>query len=510
MVRDVAMAALFGNGPVMDAFSVAFRIPNLARRLFGEGALSTAFLPLFIQEKDRHGIAASNRLASGVLAVLAMTLGAGVVVGEMALGIGLSIVDAGSETALLLRLAAIMLPYLVFICLVAQVSAIMHGHKHFLWPALEAVLLNVVWLACLWWAAKGFESKTAQVYLIAVGVVFAGVIQLLAPLPTLRQLGFRFDREWKSAGPQVRQIAVAMVPVVIGLSIEQLNTFFDSLIAWGFSQPAAGETVIPWLPGAVEYPLEPGTASALYFSQRIYQFPLGVFGVALSTVIFPLLTQHAGAGRLDRLRDDFSLGLRLVFYIGIPASIGLAVLAEPLTVLLFRRGEFTAENVRQTATMTWAYATGVWAYCGLLILQRGYYAVGDRITPLRIGLIGIVVDLTMNLTLIWPLGGFGLALSTAISAVMQFTLVAWLVQERVGRMDWGRLAQTAGLAVAASGVMTAGCLAMTGVFPGGEQISQRLAAVFGPLGVSLALYFGMARLLGMSEIWLLFRREREG
>jgi putative peptidoglycan lipid II flippase len=272
-----------------------------------------------------------------------------------------------------------MLPYLVFICLVAQVSAIMHGHKHFLWPALEAVLLNIIWLGTLWFASRFFDDKTTQIYWIAAGVVVAGVVQLIAPLPTLGRLGFQFDKNWRTAEPRVREIAIAMVPVVIGLSIEQLNTFFDSLIAWGFSQPATGPAVIPWLPGSVEYPLEGGTASALYFSQRIYQFPLGVFGVALSTVIFPLLSQHAGTGRLDRLRDDFMFGLRLVFYIGIPASIGLMVLAEPLTVLLFRRGEFTAENVHQTANMTWAYATGVWAYCGVLILQRGYYvASGSR------------------------------------------------------------------------------------------------------------------------------------
>jgi putative peptidoglycan lipid II flippase len=300
-----------------------------------------------------------------------------------------------------------------------------------------------------------------------------------------------------------------MVPVVIGLSIEQLNTFFDSLIAWGFSQPATGPAVIPWLPGSVEYPLEGGTASALYFSQRIYQFPLGVFGVALSTVIFPLLSQHAGTGRLDRLRDDFMFGLRLVFYIGIPASIGLMVLAEPLTVLLFRRGEFTAENVHQTANMTWAYATGVWAYCGVLILQRGYYAVGDRMTPLRIGLCGIAIDLTLNLTLIWPMGGFGLALSTALSAVIQFGLVAWLVQERVGKLDWLNLGRAAALASIASAAMAAACYVSLRLIPESGSFGARLAAVVLPFGVALIVYFGTARVLGMSELWLLFRRDRK-
>ena len=508
MLRDMWMAALFGNGPIMDAFSVAFRIPNLARRLFGEGALSTAFLPSFIHEKEQFGAAAAGKLASGVLAVLALVLSGLVVVGEMLLWMGMQAVETGSEAELLLRLAAIMLPYLLFICLVAQISAIMHGLRHFIWPALEAIVLNVIWLACLWWVASWFESKTTQIQLIAVSVVAAGIVQLLAPLPTLRRLGFRFERDWRAAGPKIKEIALTMFPVVIGLSIEQVNTLFDSLIAWGFSRPQTGTGVISWLPGSLEYPLEPGTASALYFGQRVYQFPLGVFGVALSTVIFPLLSQHAGQGRMDRLREDFALGLRLVFYIGIPASVGLMILATPLTSLLFRYGEFTADDAGQTAEMIWAYGIGVWAYCGVLILQRGYYAVGDRITPLRIGLLGIAADLTMNLTLIWFLGGFGLALSTALSAILQFALVAWLVQERIGRLDWRNLAQAGGRAAAGSAVMGIVCLSVLWVLPAGISLAERCAAVLIPFVVALAVYFATAWWLGMSEVWLLFRRER--
>jgi putative peptidoglycan lipid II flippase len=224
--------------------------------------------------------------------------------------------------------------------------------------------------------------------------------------------------------------------------------------------------------------------------------------------MFPLLSLHAGQGKMDRLREDFSLGLRLVFYIGIPASVGLMILATPLTSLLFRHGAFSDDDVRQTAAMIWAYGLGVWAYCGLLILQRGYYAVGDRLTPLRIGLLGIAVDLTMNLTLIWPMGGLGLALSTAISAVLQFALVAWLVQERIGRLDWRNLAVAAGRASTASAAMGAVCLALLWFLPADQSLTSRSAAVLIPFCASLIVYFGMAWRLGMSEIWLLFRRER--
>lgn len=507
MARDIGMAAIFARGVEMDAFSVAFRVPNLARRLFGEGALTSAFLPVFVRELQHSGRESAWRLASAVLLLLAMILSAFVVLCELLLWGISAIWEIAPETELLIGLTAVTLPYLILICLVAQVSAVLHALGHFTWPALMPVLLNVIWIATLWLVTPAFTSTHGKIYTVAGCIIVAGFVQLSAQLPTLRRLGFRFDSQWRDARDSVAEIGRAMLPVIVGLSITQLNTLLDSLIAWSFARPPSGSLQMSWLPGAPDYPLEQGTASALYFGQRMYQFPLGVFGVALGTVLFPLLSRHAEQGRIDRLRSDFSLGMRLVIALGLPASLGLMLLAEPAAVLLFQHGQFTAEDTRQTVGMIAAYGSAVWAYCGLTVLHRGYYAVGDRLTPLRIGLPAIVFNLALNLVLIWFLGGRGLAIGTALTAMLQFSVAAWFVQHRIGRLDWVSFRLTAFKTVIATLLMGCVCVLLIAQLPPGGSLGRRLVAVCLPLAASVLVYFAAARVLRMDEPWLLFKRD---
>ncbi len=505
LVRDIGMATLFGNGMVLDAFSVAFRIPNLSRRLFGEGALTTAFLPVFTRELEQSGQPSAWRVASAVMVYLTIVLAGVVLLGELALLAVRGYWQMGEEAELLLGLTAVMLPYLVTICLAAQVSAVMHALGHFTWPALLPVLLNGVWIAAIWWIAPAFESSTQRIYVVATCIVSAGVLQLVAPLPALRRLGFQFDFKWNAARGQVAEITKVMLPVIVGLSITQLNTVCDSVIAWTFSPPVA-ESGHMLFADAASYPLETGTASALYLGQRMYQFPLGVFGVALGTVLFPLLSRHAERGEIDRLRDDLTLGLRLVLVIGIPASAGLVLLARPLTTLLFRYGEFDAEDARQTTEMIAAYAIAVWAYCGLLIVHRGYYAIGDRQTPLRVGMAAVMLNLALNMTLIWYIGGRGLALSTAVCAMLQVLAVVALLPNRIGNFDWRRLLQTLVRAIAVTAVMSCVCYLTVHFLPFDSGFTGRLLHVALPFSLSVATYIAAAKLLGLDEVWLLLRR----
>jgi len=508
LIRDMCMAAWFGNGVEMDAFSVAFRIPNLARRLFGEGALTAAFLPVFVREMEQSGRTSAWKLASAVLTVLALLLGGLVLVAELTLW-GISLIwETGSEAKLLIGLTAALLPYMILICLTAQLSAVLHALGHFTWPALVPVVLNVLWIGGIWLIVPLLPSKSGQIYAVAGCIVAAGCLQLATLLPILRKLGFCYDAAWRSARPKVLEIGRAMLPIVIGLSITQLNVLADSLMAWGFSRPENGPLRMS-LPGHPEYPLQAGTASALYFGQRMYQFPLGVFGVALGTVLFPRLSRHAEHGRLDRLRDDLSLGLRLVICVGVPASLGLVLLAEPLTVLIFQHGAFDSEDARQTVGMISAYGIAVWAYCGLLIVHRGYYAVGDRRTPLRVGLITVAFNLILNFTLIWILGGRGLALSTALSAMLQVVAIAWFIQTQIGRLDWLRLRRTTIRATAATAVMGLVCLITRDYMGPDDRLTGRLLQVFVPLVASILTYFAMARLLSLNELWLLFGASHE-
>lgn len=510
MFREIASAKLFGLSPVWDAFSFAFMIPNLSRRLFGEGALSAAFLPVFARELEgerEHNLQSAWQLASAVFTLLAVVLTGLVLVGELSLW-GLSHFYAGhAETELMLGLTAVMLPYALLICLAAQVTAVLHALGHFTWPALVPVVLNLCWIASIWLVDPLFEpDRVKQIYALAVCIVLAGVLQLALQWPTLRSFGFRFDRNWQSVRPAVREIVMATLPVTLGLSITQINTILDRLIAWTLTAPIDGAWALP-LPGGLTYPLQPGAVSALYFGERVYQFPLGVFGVALGTVLFPLLSRHAVRGDLLRVRDDLSLGLKLVIAIGFPASAGLVLVAEPLTRILFQHGDFTAADTARVAPILAAYSAGVWAYCGIPILYRGFYAVGERKIPVQVGLAAVALDVSLNLTLIWPLAERGLACSTAISACVQTALLAWLIQRRIGSIDWRGLLSTAFKAASATVVMAAVWLGAFHLFPAGKGRLYESVTVVVPILLAAAAYFIAARWFRLDELRLLLRSE---
>jgi len=505
LARDVLMASVFGNGAVMDAFSVAFRIPNLARRVFGEGALSAALLPAFVREFHQRSGDSAWKLIGTVLVGLSGLLAAIVLIGELLLWAAQIWWDGGAETQLLLFLAAVMLPYLLLICLAAQFSAALHAQDHFTWPALLPVVLNVVWIATLLGVVPRFETPAGKITAVAVTVVIGGVLQFVSPLPLLFRLGFRFQADWANHKAAVRHLGRTLLPVLLGLSITQLNALADSLIAWGFSAPESGSGKM-LLGNGVDYPLNSGTASALYFAQRMYQFPLGVFGVALGTVLFPLFARKVQDGDHSGLRESLELGLRLVIAIGLPAGIGLILLAEPLTALLFQHGAFDADDAAQTAEMIAVYGSVVWAYCGLLIVHRAYYALGDPRTPLRLGIAAVVINVVLNLILIWPFGGIGLPLATAVATVLQVVGMVLLVQSRLGRFNWPSLCVTSLKSVVAGAAMSAACWATLSLFEPGPEFSARFLRVALPFAVAVATFLLVGRFVRLREPEMLFRR----
>jgi putative peptidoglycan lipid II flippase len=427
------------------------------------------------------------------------------------------------QSGLLLGLTATLLPYAVLICLAAQVSAVLHALGRFGWASFVPIVLNLCWLIGVWVAGRvaGGDQPT-QAYVLAGAILLAGVLQLALQIPELYRRGFRWSWQWQPVWSEVQAIGRAILPVTIALSITQINSVLDSGIAWLFSRPAEGSAAIPWWPGR-EFPLRAGTVSALYFAERIYQFPLGVFGVALGTVLFPLLARHAARGELGRLRDDLTLALRLVLVIGIPASLGLMVVAEPLTRLLLQHGRFTAEDTVRTAGMISAYSLGVWAYCGIPVLFRGCYALGDRRIPLQIGMLAVLSDTVLNLTLIWVLAERGLASSTALTAMGQLALLTVSLQRRLGRFDWRQLGSTALRAVVAAALMYAVCRGVQAGQPNWREVLERLfptRPAWGRIGgdlVSLVLpvlagggvYLWAAWVLGLDELWLFVRRDRD-
>ena len=507
LMRDQAMGVLFGAGPVMDAFTVAFRLPNLARVLLGEGALTTAFLPVFVSDLRERGSESAARVTWAVFLSLAAFLCSMIVLFEGAVwSLGL-VTQLSPEATLLRNLSALLMPYVVLICLAAQLGAVLNALGKFVWPALVPSILNLVWLLSLWVLAPLWQDEVNQAYVVGVCVLIGGGLQLLFPLFILYSNGFGFRSDWRLAIGRVWKIATDMLPVIIGMSITQLNAVLDSFIAWGFTQPADLSLLMP-LPGSPKYPLLAGTATALYLGQRLYQFPLGVFGVALGTVLFPLLTSHAQRGETDKLRADLSLGVRLVIAIGVPASVGLILIGHPLATLFFEYGKFNADDARQTGDMIAAYGSGVWAYCGLLILQRGFYAIGDRLTPMYIGLAAMFANLILNLTLIWPLGGRGLALATALVAAGQCAATALVLQRYVGRLLWGEIGWTTLKTILATVVMSVTCQILLNLLDSPGLLFGRAIRLGVPLTAGGIAFLLSARLLGLVEPWLVIAGKR--
>lgn len=502
MFRDMATAALFGLGAggVMDAFAVAFRIPNLFRRLFGEGALSAAFLPVFAERLERRGRLAAWELTSAVLTVLAVVL-----LGVLAIGEGTCWLlwrGLGTESGgLVFGLTAVMLPYLFFMCLAAQVAAVLNALGHFTMPALAPALLNVCWLvAVLFVAPWAAPDKPGQAYVLALFVLLAGLLQLAVQVPVLRSKGYRFAWNWTEAAPELKRIAAGMAPVMLGLAVMQINTLADTLIAWLLARSPGGPESFEWFGRVVAYPMQEGAAASIYFGDRVHQFPVGVFGVALGTVLYPMLARHAARGELDRLRADLNRAVRLVLVIGIPASAGLIVLAAPLAELLFRHGAFTTDDATRTARMIAGYSLGVWAYCGLQILVRAFYALGDRTTPAKVGAAVVGVNLALNFSLIWPFAETGLALSTSACAIVEVLVFLQLLGRRLGPLDRAAIGRVAARVVFASALMVLACLAVLSAGPAGPSLLDRLVRVAAPFVSGIAMYAAACWVLGIREL----------
>jgi putative peptidoglycan lipid II flippase len=500
MVRDVVMAAAFGASPVMDAFSVAFRIPNLARRLFGEGAQTSAFLPAFVRMQEQQGSEAAKRLAGGMFGALATLLTGLVVMAGAALGLVRLTAPLSPNAALLVELLLILIPYVIFICLAAQQSAVLHALRRFGWPSLLPIVLNLLWLGAIPVVFAATSLPEQRMRWLCVAILAAGVVQLAIPAVVLRRAGFPLIAREELFGPAVRGIFRGMAPILVGVTITQINTVFDSLLAWALSVGDSGSAgaLTAWLPR-----LPGGTASALYFGQRMYQFPLGIIGVALGTVLFPLLTRHAERGERGQLRENLTAGLGLTLSIGIPAGVGLMILARPITALLFEHGEFTAEDAGLTSGMIVAYGAAVWAFIALLVLQRGYYAVGDRMTPVYHGLAAVAVNLVLDVGLLFPLGSVGLAWATTIAAIVQAGLSMHGLDRRLGPLPWKTILLTLLKTTVATAAMAAACRFT--MLPGGDSLRERLLATIVPMSAGVATYFAVAWLVRLREPWRLIR-----
>lgn len=492
MVRDMAMAAVFGAGAALDAFTLAFRAPNLARRLFGEGAFTSAFLPSFVRQIETRNRAAASELANVVFWRLARWLVVLTIAAESAVLLPLYFTDLGSETRLLLKLLALLIPYVILVCLTAHQSAVLHSVQRFALPAFLPVLLNVVWLLGLGAIVLLISPVGDSRLLWLCGVILlAGIVQLGASLWSTRSVGWGVSwaaTDHSSAGDEVFR---TMWPVVIGMSVTQLNTLVDSLLAWWLSIEGTG---LGWLPH-----LPQGTASALYLGQRLQQFPLGVIGVSIGTVLFPRLSRHVAGGALSAVRDDISWGLRFTIAICLPASFGLMILARPITEVLFQRGEFDAADVTLTSQMVAAYGLSVWASVALLIIHRGFYSLEDRLTPLRISMWLMAANLVLNLILVRLLLGVGLAWATTATSMGHAVIALAILQRRIGRIDWTPASIVLAKTTAGSAGMWGACLVVQMAWPSVDSTWLAALRLLAIMTAGATAYLSIAAILRLDE-----------
>ncbi|MSP26898.1 MAG: murein biosynthesis integral membrane protein MurJ [Methylococcales bacterium] len=403
-VRDMLIARLFGVDLATDAFFVAFKIPNFLRRLFAEGAFAHAFVPVLTDYKEQGSKAALKLFidkTAGTLAVclLLMTLAGIVLAPVLILLLAPGFAWQGTQHDVSVLMLQITFPYLLFISLTAFAGSILNAHSKFAIPALTPVFLNICMIATAIWLAPLMDTPVVA---MAWGVFIAGIVQMLCQIPSLIRLGLlphpRID--FKDAG--VNRVIKLMLPAMFSVSVTQINLLLDTLIA-SF--------------------LTVGSVSWLYYSDRLVEFPLGVLGLALGTVILPSLANNYAAENSVAFSQSLDWGLRLVLLVGMPATIGLFVLAEPMLSTLFQYHEFTINDVHLAAQSLRGYAVGLLGYLLIKVLVPAFTARQEVKTPVRYGIYAMIISLALNIVLVFPLAHAGLALATSLGAFFNAALL---------------------------------------------------------------------------------------
>jgi putative peptidoglycan lipid II flippase len=436
LVRDQVFAILFGAGLQYDAFLTAFRIPNLLRDLFAEGALSAAFVTTFTQVLETKGeqeaFRLSNRVATALMILLAMIclmgwIFAPTIVNLLAPGF----FDVPGKAELTIHLTRIMIPFLLLIALAAKAMGILNARHNFGVPAIAPVFFNlgsIIGGLFLGFTAAPVLGLT-PIEGMAFGTLVGGFLQFAVQWPSLRRAGFRYRPMLSLSDPGVRQIMSLMGPAIIGTAAVQINVFVNTNFASSIIDPATGAVAN-------------GPVSWLSYAFRFMQFPIGVFGVAVATATLPPLSRSIAREDYDEFRQTLTHGLALVFLLCIPSAVGLAVLGRPIVALIFEHGRFTAFDTVQTGNALAAYSIGLAGYAAVKVLSPAFYALNDARTPMLISLGSIAVNYVMNSLLVRRFGHVGLAFSTSTVALINFLLLAVFMRRRLGRLEGRRLGST--------------------------------------------------------------------
>ncbi|MBE7500064.1 MAG: murein biosynthesis integral membrane protein MurJ [Verrucomicrobiales bacterium] len=515
LVREQVYAHFMGDTPVASAFKLAFQIPNLFRRLLGEGALTAAFIPIFKRKETTEGEAAmwqaANATASGLVIVTTALVGLAVV--------GLSVVLAAGQvgwtqdgqpvfppfpipllsehTVLVLRLLRLMFPYLILVCLAALCMGILNARGYFFIPAMGATLLNVVMIASVLLLAPRFgETLETQVFALGVGVLVAGFAQFAFQVPTLLRQGFRYRWVAPWGNPTLRELVRKMIPATIGVAAFQVNVLLIMVVSY-------------WVDKHV--------VASFDYAVRLMEFPQGIVGISLATYLLPTLSGLAAEKNYGEFRATLRQGLGYMLYLNLLASVLLMILAEPMVRLLFERGAFSMASTQRTSSALLCLAPGLVAFSGVNLLARAFYALGDTKTPMRVSVFCLAANLFLSLWLVGPLRQAGLGAANSLTAALNCWLLGRALRRKLKTLELGelraKLVSLLGATVVAGGVAW-GLLWLWQARLGHGTLLLKLGEVFVPALAAALAYWGVTLWLRVPEaseaIRMLRRRAQRG
>ena len=478
MVREMVYARFMGDGWVAGAFQFAFTIPNLFRRLLGEGALTAAFIPIFKEKEITHGETEMWRAANAVISGLVIAACAVIALVLLGLSLVLALHQFETQTELMLQLLRVMFPYMLLVCLAASFMGMLNARGHFFIPAMGATMLNIVMIASVLWLApkmglqfpKG-ERLPHQIFALAFGVLAAGVAQAAFQLPTLWHDGFRY--RWVSPwrNETVRLVVTRMIPGTIGVAAFQLNVTLVLAIAFWVS---------------------PQIVASFNYAVRLMELPQGMFGISLATYLLPTLSGLAAEKKYPEFRATLRHGVGTLVFFNLIAAILLVVLAQPIIRLLFERGQFTAASTDRATLALVCLAPGLVAFSTVNILARAFYALGDTKTPMQISLVSLALNLVLAGALVVPLRQGGLGIANTTTSICNVWLLLYALRKKMGKLEMESLRATL-LPLALAGAL-AGLIAWQGWQLwehrlGHTTLVLKTGAVFVPAGIAGLVYW---------------------
>ncbi len=468
-VKDMILARYFGATGTADIFFVAFRIPNLLRELFAEGSMSSAFIPIVTEYQTNRGRDEANRLVSSTFIFILIFVGIICALGIIFAPAIVSAIAPGflkepakfSNTVVLTR---IMFPFLLFISLAALTMGALNVRGVFFIPALAPAMLNIVIIVCVLTMSMQFANPIVAV---AIGVTTGGLVQFLIQIPSFLKQGYRIFAVRNFWHPGLKRIGLLIIPSTAGLAVAQINIFISTILASYLAE------------GSITY---------LYYSMRLIQFPIGIFGVAMGMAVLPALSEYSVKGEMEKVKEDFSFALRLLFFITVPAMVGLISLNVPIVSTLFQRGKFEYAATIGTSDALMFYSLGIWAIVGVRVITATFYSMQDTKTPVKVAAAAMIINVIFSLFLMKPMKHNGLAFANAIASSCNFILLFYFLRKKLGGIGTKRILNSFTKTFIASAIM-----GLVGWFIARNEICSisEIWALSG-YGLKKAVYLGSA------------------